>query len=322
MKKLLVILLALTLVLAFAACGNSEEPAGEEQTPETEEVVNEEETAETNEEAAGTEADTESDVLTEAALNYFASFPDTRHVIDAESLIERVKAGEELFILDIRSAEDYAAGHIQGAYNVPYADVPTVLDQLPNDVEIFVNCYSGQTSSQTVALLNIAGKFATNVQSGFNNGISQVAGYEEVISTEATPLPEGDYPVDETIKAAITDYYADAASNTFRSFNISAEQVKELVDAGSTDYTILSVRSAEDYAAGHIAGAINIPFGAGMQESFSQIPTDKPVIVYCYTGQTASQVLGVLRMLGYEAYNMSGGMTNGWLAAGYEVVTE
>ena len=182
MKKLLVILLALTLVLAFAACGNSEEPAGEEQTPETEEVVNEEETAETDEEAAGTEADTESDVLTEAALNYFASFPDTRHVIDAESLIERVKAGEELFILDIRSAEDYAAGHI--------------------------------------------------------------------------------------------------------------------------------------------AGAINIPFGAGMQESFSQIPTDKPVIVYCYTGQTASQVLGVLRMLGYEAYNMSGGMTNGWLAAGYEVVTE
>ena len=69
---------------------------------------------------------------------------------------------------------------------------------------------------------------------------------------------------------------------------------------------------------------MNIPFGKNMQESFNTIPTDKPVIVYCYSGQTASQVLGVLRLLGYEAYNMPGGMGSeggsGWLGAGNPVV--
>ena len=60
-----------------------------------------------------------------------------------------------------------------------------------------------------------------------------------------------------------------------------------------------------------------------MQEQFATvIPADKPVIVYCYTGQTASQTVAVLRMLGYEAYNMSQGMINGWIPAGYEVVAE
>lgn len=316
MKKLLVALLALTLVFALAACGGTDEP----QTPQ--QPADDAQPTEPAEPAEPQPAEPETDVLAEAANGYFANFPDSKHMINADALLERVKAGESLFILDIRSAEDYAAGHIQGAYNLPYATVATALDQLPDDEEIFVYCYTGQTSSQTVALLNIAGKFATNIQKGFNNGISQTEGYEDVITTEPSDLPDGDYPVDPAIKEAITAYYEDAASNTFRSFNISVEQVKELVDAGSTDYTILSVRSAEDYAAGHIPGAINIPFGAGMQENFSQIPADKPVIVYCYTGQTSSQTVAVLRMLGFEAYNMSQGMTNGWLAAGYEVVTD
>ena len=100
----------------------------------------------------------------------------------------------------------------------------------------------------------------------------------------------------------------------------------ELVDAESEDYTILSVRQAEDYAKGHIAGAINIPFAKGMQEQFSQIPTDKPVVVYCYTGQTSSQTTAILRLLGYEAYSLQGGMGKeggaGWLGGGYPVVTE
>ena len=69
---------------------------------------------------------------------------------------------------------------------------------------------------------------------------------------------------------------------------------------------------------------MNIPFGKDMQKSFDQIPKDKPVIVYCYSGQTASQVLGILRLLGYEAYNMPGGMGaeggSGWLGAGNPVV--
>ena len=303
MKKLFTVLfLMLFAIAALTGCGTTDED-----TTEDSNVVEEETT----------------DVVAQAAMDYFANLPDSKHMAQPEDVVASVIAGEELFILDIRSAEDYAAGHLAGAYNVPYATVATVLEQLPNDTEILVYCYTGQTASQTTVLLNIAGKNASNVQKGFVNGISKVEGYEDAISTEEALLPEGSYPVDDEIEAAITDFYAEAVSNTYANFNMTVEQVKELVDAGSTDYAILSVRTAEDYALGHIAGAVNIPFGAGMQEQFATVlSTDKPVIVYCYTGQTASQTMTVLRMLGYEAYNMSQGMVNGWEAAGYEVVTE
>ena len=63
-----------------------------------------------------------------------------------------------------------------------------------------------------------------------------------------------------------------------------------------------------------------------MQEQFSTIPTDKPVVVYCYTGQTSSQTVATLRMLGFEAYSLAGGMGkeggSGWLGAKGPVVTD
>ena len=87
------------------------------------------------------------------------------------------------------------------------------------------------------------------------------------------------------------------------------------------------VKIVSDYAAGHIAGAVNIPYGKGMQEELAKLPTDKPVIVYCYSGQAGSQTMTILRLMGYEAYNLNGGMgsvesESGWLGAGLPVVTE
>lgn len=319
MKKLLA--LSLTFILTcglITGCGNKTEAPAETQTP-----VVESEAPET--EAPETEVP-ETDVVAEAAMGYFANFPEDRHMIGVPDLFAKMDAGEDMLIIDIRAAEDYAAGHLKGAVNVPYATVGESLDIIPDDVPIFVNCYSGQTSSQTVALLNVAGKYATNIQGGFNGGISTAENYENYITTEEATLSGDEYPVDPAIKAAIVDYYAKAASDTFKSFNFPVESLGELVEAESEDYTILSIRSAEDYSKGHIAGAMNIPFGKGMQESFSTIPTDKPVIVYCYSGQTSSQTMAILRMLGYEAYSLVGGMgaegKGGWLGAGLPVVTE
>jgi rhodanese-related sulfurtransferase len=171
---------------------------------------------------------------------------------------------------------------------------------------VYVNCYSGQTSSQTVSLLRTAGKYAINIQGGWK-AISAAEGIDAYTETTVNELGTTTYEVADEIEKAIADYYAAATSNTYGSFNFPASAAKELVDAQSDAYTFLSVRSADDYAAGHIPGAINIPFGKNMQESFNIIPKDKPVIVYCYSGQTSSQTLGILRLLGYEAYSLTGG---------------
>ncbi len=269
-----------------------------------------------------------SDPVKEAAMSYFADFPEDRHMISVKDLFAKMDAGEDMLIIDIRQPDAYAEGHLKGAVNIPYGPaIAENLEKIPDDVMLYVNCYSGQTSSQTVALLNIAGKYATNIQSGYNNGIKVLEGYEAYIETTENVLPDESYEVDPAIASAIADYYAKAKSDNFSSFNFPVDALGELVDAESEDYTILSVRQAKDYDAGHIQGAMLIPFAKGMQEQFSEIPTDKPVVVYCYTGQTASQTMAVLRMLGYEAYNLAGGMGSadngsGWLGAGLPTVTE
>ena len=77
------------------------------------------------------------------------------------------------------------------------------------------------------------------------------------------------------------------------------------------DPYMISLRSAEDYAKGHIPGAVNM----GVKELFTlealaTIPPDRDVVVVCYTGQTAGQATAALNMLGYEAYSLLHGMSS------------
>lgn len=313
LKKLLVILLCILMAtMSFTACGggNEEAAAPAEETPVA----------------------SETNVVEEAALAYFANFPADKHVISPADFFAKIDAGEEMFIIDIRTPEDYAKGHIKGAVNLPFGNqsIAQNLEIIPDDVPVYVYCYTGQTASQTIAVLNVAGKPAYNVQSGFVRGISVEPNFENYLSTEAAALPTGTYAVDADIKAAVEEYFATVASyagTPTEAQNIKVETVKEIVDSESDEYVIVSVRKAEDYALGHVKGAVNIPFGAGMQDALTELPKDKKIIVYCYTGQTGSQTAAILRLLGYEAYNMQFGMGSaesekGWLGAGFETVTE
>ena len=51
----------------------------------------------------------------------------------------RVKAGD-VVVLDVRPAEEYAAGHIPGALGIPVAELAERIHELPEDVEIVVYC--------------------------------------------------------------------------------------------------------------------------------------------------------------------------------------
>ena len=273
-----------------------------------------------------------SPVVAEKAMAYLANYDGAKYTIKAPDFFAKIDAGEEMLILDIRQPDAYAESHVAGAINVPFGKtIAEKLANIPDDVQLYVYCYTGQTASQTTALLNVAGKFATNVQGGFNNGISAVDGFEKYVTTEAGPeLTSDTYEVDPEVQAAITAYYADMvgkAGTAFANNNFAPDSLMEVIDAEMDDYFIYSVRQAVDFEAGHIQGAVNNPFGAGMEQNFAaQLPTDKKIIVYCYTGQTASQTTAILRLLGYDAYNLSGGMGKeggaGWLGKGYAVTTD
>jgi rhodanese-related sulfurtransferase len=325
LKRFLVLLTVLALVFSMAACSPSEEPAEEPEQEEPAEEPEEEEPAEEPEEPA----EVDEDVVAEAVNSYFAEMPEDIYKIGQADFIEKVANGEDMFVLDIRQADAYAEGHVLGAYNAPWGPaIAENLDKLPTDKTVYVYCYSGQTAGQAVATLNMAGIDAKSVNLGFNFGISKVEGYEDYIETYEYEFGEAVTEIDPSMQAALTAYYeglADVAGTTYANYKISEMDLAKLRDAEDDSIYILSIRQQDAYDAGHIAGADLIPWGPGMEQEFDKLPMDKTIVVYCYSGQTAGQTVAGLRLLGYDAVSLNGGMgvganaPLGWSNKGYPV---
>ena len=71
-----------------------------------------------------------------AARNYLG---DDVEVIDRDELIARLRTGD-VVLVDVRPAEEYAAGHIDGARSIPLEELQERLAELPADCEVVVYC--------------------------------------------------------------------------------------------------------------------------------------------------------------------------------------
>lgn len=269
-----------------------------------------------------------SNPVEDAANAYFADYPGSR-IIPASKVFEAIDEDGDFLILDIRRAEDYDAGHLQGAVNAPWGpELAKAIEWLPDDVPVYVNCYSGQTAGQATAVLNVAGFDVKSIKYGWKLGIAKTEGYEGYVETAMNPTPEASgVSIDPAIKTAAMDYFNNLKSDPETPSNIiPSAKLKERMDNEDSDMVVVSIRKPEDYANGHIEGAINIPFGENMQASFDQLPRDKKVLVYCYSGQTAGQTVGIMRLLGFDAASVKSGMgtsgtgSSGWGNEGNPVV--
>ncbi len=312
--KLLPLVLILIFSLFLVGCSGSESASAVTSEQGTEESTNTE--------------NTENNTVADSAKAYFANMPADIYKIPQQDFVDKVKANEDIFIMDIRQPDVYAEGHTKGAVNIPWGqDIAQNLASLPKDKPIMVYCYTGQTAGQTVALLNVAGFNAKSVNLGWNRGISKVAGVDDVTETTANAIPEANTQINEDIQLAINDYFSKMAllkGTSYANYKISEDDAKKLLDAKDPSAVFLSIRKAGDYDKGHIEGAINLPFTKGMQAYFDMlVPKDRKIIVYCYTGQTAGQTVAILRLLGFDAVSLNSGMgmpatgATGWANKGF-----
>ena len=75
------------------------------------------------------------------------------------------------------------------------------------------------------------------------------------------------------------------------------------------DWFIIDVREPDEFAQGHIEGAVNIPLHELLQH-LDEIPTSKsaPILLYCHSQKRATHALVILRELGYlKVFNLEGG---------------
>lgn len=83
---------------------------------------------------------------------------------------------------------------------------------------------------------------------------------------------------------------------------------RELKDAKPGEYTLIDVRTAMEFATGALPGAINVPLDS-MRDHLGEIPSDRPIVLYCGVGLRGYLASNILRQNGFaDVRNLIGGI--------------
>ncbi|MDF2742431.1 MAG: metalloregulator ArsR/SmtB family transcription factor [Actinomycetia bacterium] len=93
---------------------------------------------------------------------------DELEPVTREELARRLQDGDDLVVLDVRPAAEYAAGHLPGAVSIPLAELRRRLAELPADREIVAYCRGPYCAfaHEAVAVLREAGVPARRLEDG------------------------------------------------------------------------------------------------------------------------------------------------------------
>jgi rhodanese-related sulfurtransferase len=250
--------------------------------------------------------------LIEVAQNFLNNLPEGFHSIGSVERLEEIMDSSDIYLIDVREDNEVAeTGMIPGAVHIPLRTLAQQVAQIPADQPVVVYCKSGFRAALASGALHMMG--FENVRAfppSFDGwaAADKAAAEEPAIETGAV---EGDAVV------AAVDAYLTAIPEGF--MMVSLDAFKQAMDA--TDVYVIDIREESDYEAGHIEGAVNIPIRT-LAENLNQIPSDRPVVIYCASGLRAGLSLSVLRSLGYDNIRAYAGGWRGWSAAGEPAGTE
>jgi len=229
--------------------------------------------------------------------------------------------GKNILVVDIRPSKQFSEGHIKGAVNKKFEELPSYFETGIKPFEydkIIMVCEDGQLSSYTTSLLRLMGY--GNVfsmrwgMSGWNNKYAQegwlkgVSGkYEAKLENkinERPPLigmPElktGLSTGAEIGTARFKKIFEEGTGNIF----ITSDEVF----SNPQKYYIINLDRKDKYEDGHIPGAVRYkPEGTlGFTNEMGSITTDKTVVVYCGTGHNSGFATAYLRLFGYDAHTL------------------
>jgi phage shock protein E len=79
--------------------------------------------------------------------------------ISQSALLDALHSSAPPLVLDVRTPEEYAGGHVPGAMNIPYDQLPGRLDevQASHDDEVVVYCETGRRAAKAQETLRGAG---------------------------------------------------------------------------------------------------------------------------------------------------------------------
>jgi rhodanese-related sulfurtransferase len=99
---------------------------------------------------------------------------------------------------------------------------------------------------------------------------------------------------------------------------ITAMDVAEAMEMGKGNLVVLDIRPPQHYNNGHIKGSLHVPLTM-LVDKVKELPTDKKIAVVCAMDTNSAFAVAVLRMHGFDAWIMEGGVP-GWVKAGKALV--
>jgi rhodanese-related sulfurtransferase len=220
------------------------------------------------------------------------------------------------YIIDLRSAADFANGHIANAVNVEFKNILTEAAKAAGK-PILVVCYSGQVSTYASTLLRMYGYPDAAAlkwgMSGWNatfdkwtancKDLKTDANWNTDVVTSATfgapKLATGLTTGSEILKKRVEDVVAAG----FKSI------APAVLLASPADYFINTYISAAHYTGfGHIKGAYRINPILISDGTVSNLDPSKKIATICYTGHSSGCITAWLNVLGYDAYSSLWGL--------------
>ncbi len=237
---------------------------------------------------------------------------------------------ENILILDLRPDDYFREGHIAHAVNLRPAEV---LDYFMNRIEpasfekIFFTCSNGNASGHVAAVMRLLGHdnvFAMRFgMSGWDQKIADKYWMANISShlegkMDSKPYeknPAGDYPAipakATSAHAILLERAAQALQLSVSDYTLSISDFEENPDAY---YTICYWPLDKYISNGHLHGSVQYdPKKSLSRDTYlNTLPIDKPVVIYCYSGQHSGFVAAYLQMLGYDAKSLAYG-ANGFI---------
>ncbi|MHC1758926.1 MAG: rhodanese-like domain-containing protein [Negativicutes bacterium] len=234
------------------------------------------------------------------------SFP-----IDAVTAKNRMQGKEnDYYIIDLRSAEDYAKQHVKNAVNLGIVKLAENIGKLPADKTLLLYCYAGQSSALAMAPLKVYGYKAIFINGGFPS-IEQ-AGFTLDTRSVAFAPTDGKAPDDPRAAAVLTGVKANlvaiAKQHSVKTLVISQPDTKELVEGSPSKYVFVDLRPKEDYDRGHIKGSISAPL-VELRSKVLALPKDKRLILCCKSGQLAAMTTAPLTAEGFKIVSLCAGFS-------------
>jgi len=217
----------------------------------------------------------------------------TYSLINTEELKQLLEHDAAMTVIDARNPEEYQEVHIKGAINIPEKEFAQYASRLPLDRKAQLVFYCNGVK---------CGKSGKAAQKALEQGYENVLIYAEgmpVWEEMGLPIFAGpDYEKRiETTRIAPADLHA-------------------LITSGTDTFVVVDVRDAEEFMAGHMPGAINIPAASFASQS-EVLSKDKRIIVYCNSGGRSYNSYRKRMKLGYNDINQA--IFADWQAAGLPV---